>query len=114
MSAVESLTKSLTGSSLLCLPIVRRFNTLRGLGVFRNGAAAAAPEFRRLNLIYGFNGCGKTTLSRVFASLEQGTNRPELPNEFFEVQLSDGTKLSSTSALTALVGRTLSHETRIC
>jgi predicted ATPase len=35
------------------------------------------PELRKLNLIYGFNGSGKTILSRVFASLEAGAVRAE-------------------------------------
>ena len=43
---------------------------LRGCGVFRNfGWPTDLPEFGRHNLIYGWNGTGKTTLSRLFRDL---------------------------------------------
>jgi hypothetical protein len=44
-------------------------------GVFRNYLALA--ELRHHNLIYGFNNVSKTTLARLFASLESDIRQPE-------------------------------------
>lgn len=50
---------------------VERFSRLRGCGVFRDFTwPAELPDFGRFNLIYGWNGTGKTTLSRLFRDLE--------------------------------------------
>jgi wobble nucleotide-excising tRNase len=94
---------------LPALPIIKRIASLKELGVFRNFAAPAdLPDFQRHNLIYGFNGSGKTILSRVFASLGEGTARPELPEGgTFEVELTGETVIKSTGALDALKGRVL-------
>lgn len=55
---------------------------LRGLGIFEDcDHAVAAPPFRKYNLVYGFNGTGKTTLSRVFRSLEIGKRADQLPQQ---------------------------------
>ena len=95
--------------NLPALPIIKRIASLKELGVFRNFAAPAdLPDFQRHNLIYGFNGSGKTILSRVFASLGEGAVRPELPEGgTFEVELTGDTVIKSTGALDALKGRLL-------
>ena len=50
---------------------IERVRQLRGCGVFRDFAwPSDLPEFGRYNLIYGWNGTGKTTLSRLFRDLE--------------------------------------------
>lgn len=55
---------------------------LRGLGIFEDcDHAVADPPFRKYNLVYGFNGTGKTTLSRVFRSLEIGKRADQLPQQ---------------------------------
>src|SRR3990172_6562697 len=90
-------------------PIIRCVSSLKGLGVFRDYAPPAdLPDLQQHNLIYGFNRSGKTTLSRVFASLEAGAVRSELPDGGqFEVKLTNGTVIETTSALDALKGRLL-------
>ncbi|WP_454711086.1 AAA family ATPase [Cupriavidus nantongensis] len=88
--------------------IIQHLAPIKDLGVYRDCKLANAKKFLQYNLIYGFNGSGKTTLSRIFASLEAGALRPELPEGgTFEVQLSDGTSITSTGPLTALQGRML-------
>ena len=53
-----------------------RISRLRNCGVFRDFTwPSDLPEFGRYNLIYGWNGTGKTTLSRLFRDLELGTPR---------------------------------------
>ncbi len=50
---------------------ITRISHLRGCGVFRNFKwPSELPEFGRYNLIYGWNGTGKTTLSRLLRDLE--------------------------------------------
>ena len=50
---------------------IRRITRLRRFGVFRNFRwPSDLPEFGRYNVIYGWNGTGKTTLSRLFRNLE--------------------------------------------
>ena len=50
---------------------VSRISRLRDCGVFRDWTwPSNLLDFSRYNLIYGWNGTGKTTLSRVFRALE--------------------------------------------
>lgn len=51
---------------------ITRFARLRDCGIFRDFVwPDDLIDFGRYNLVYGWNGTGKTTLSRVFRSLEQ-------------------------------------------
>lgn len=51
---------------------IDRINRLRECGVFRDFSwPSDLPNFGRYNLIYGWNGTGKTTISRLFRALEQ-------------------------------------------
>ena len=90
-------------------PIIRQISTLKGLGVFANySATAEVPDLQKRNLIYGFNSSGKTTLSRVLASLEAGSVRPELPGGGeFSIDLTDGSTLKSTGTLEGVTERVL-------
>ena len=50
---------------------IDRISRLRSCGIFRNFRwPSDLPEFGRYNAIYGWNGTGKTTLSRLFRDLE--------------------------------------------
>lgn len=82
---------------------------LSGAGILADKAIGDhSPDFARFNLIYGFNGSGKSTLSRIFACLEGGKQHEALPEECsFDIELDDGTSLSSQKELTGL-------ENRIC
>lgn len=52
---------------------INRISRLRNCGIFRNFTwPPDLPEFGRYNLIYGWNGTGKTTLSRLLRNLEFG------------------------------------------
>ena len=43
-------------------------------------------EFKKLNIIYGRNYSGKTTLSRIFGSFEKGALHEKYPNSEFELE----------------------------
>ena len=52
---------------------ITRIQRLRNHVIFRDFSwPKNLPDFGRYNLIYGWNGTGKTTLSRLFRNLEQG------------------------------------------
>ena len=50
---------------------IDKISRIRNLGVFRAFAwPVDLPTFARYNLVYGWNGSGKTTISRLFRALE--------------------------------------------
>ena len=52
--------------------IITKISSLKKFGIFRDFSwNEELPEFKKFNLIYGWNRSGKTTLSRVFASCEK-------------------------------------------
>lgn len=60
------------------------FKSISGgpIGIFREPSCFEhSPEFKRYNVIYGFNGTGKSTLSRVFNSAAAGRIDTSLPSE---------------------------------
>lgn len=57
--------------------VIDRIVKLRDCGVFRDFKwPSDLPEFGRYDLIYGWNGSGKTTISRLFRALEHRTPPP--------------------------------------
>src|SRR3990167_2069478 len=54
--------------------MLAKINRIKGLGlVFSDFAwSGTAPSFRQVNLIYGWNGCGKTTFTRLFDRIGSG------------------------------------------
>ncbi|MFB2593863.1 AAA family ATPase [Paracoccus sp. p4-l81] len=77
------------------MSIIANIRLTRGLGIHADQRAGATPlALRRFTLIYGFNGCGKTTLSRAFSSLAQGQRDALLPHDCtFQVEFDDQTTL---------------------
>lgn len=54
--------------------MIKKLIKLKKFGIFDNWSwNSDVPEFRRFNLIYGWNRSGKTTLSRVFYACEKQT-----------------------------------------
>ncbi len=53
--------------------MIKKIKKIKNLGVFSNYQwDRDLTEFERYNLFYGWNGTGKTTLSKLFSCLEQG------------------------------------------
>jgi wobble nucleotide-excising tRNase len=79
--------------------MIRKLDYLRNVGLFRSFTWGALPEFKRFNLIYGWNYSGKTTLSKVFQSLERGVVPLEFPGCEFQVSPTDGPPLGTRGVL---------------
>jgi len=76
---------------------------MRGVGVFADLGFGLFPHtFKPYNLIYGFNGCGKTTLSRLIESLGDAGLNPNLSDGAeFSFVLSDGATPSNANLANA-------------
>lgn len=74
---------------------ITRVTKIRGHRVFRDFSwPNELHGFGQFNLIYGWNGCGKTTLSSLFAQIEKGTNLTEGEVEF---QLDDDRRCAGSA-----------------
>lgn len=69
--------------------MISKINRIKGLGlVFADFRwAAGTPAFKKVNLVYGWNGCGKTTLTRLFDELNSADAEGGLE---YEVEAADG------------------------
>jgi wobble nucleotide-excising tRNase len=90
-------------------PIISKISSISGIQVFRDPTVVSdLPEFKRYNLIYGFNGSGKTSLSRIFESLQKGAIAKHLPPESrFKLVLDDASDIQSDRNLDRLKDRIL-------
>lgn len=83
---------------------IQRIQSLHGLPVFAEDTTESGlPHFRKHNLIYGFNGCGKTTLSKVFACLGNGGRHEKWPDDCnYRIKMTDGNVISPGSGNSSL------------
>ncbi len=80
---------------------ILRLPKIKQQRVFRNFVwPADLPSFAQFNVVYGWNGTGKTTLSSLFANLQD--NRAIAQGEV-EFELDNGNKLFGASLVTATV-----------
>lgn len=83
------------------MTLIKNIKSLNDFGIFQNSGWTELSNFKKYNLIYGWNRCGKTTLSRVFSSCEKKTRfHKDLFKQFpingeFEISLSDNTFIKS-------------------
>lgn len=83
---------------------ITRINRIKRHRVFQDFSwPADLPEFARFNLLYGWNGCGKTTLSNLFRFIERKANIAEGECEFrIDQNNCNGNALSVSSGLPRL------------
>jgi wobble nucleotide-excising tRNase len=83
--------------------MITKISKLKNFSIFHDFTwKKELPEFKKFNLIYGWNRSGKTTISRVFASCEKKRTfdkdkfkqYPE--NGEFEIKTSDNANIKST------------------
>ena len=72
--------------------MIKKINKLKGFGIFRDFSWDGLEEFKKFNLIYGWNYSGKTTLSRVFQCFELRRLHNDYQPATFEFELKDGRK----------------------
>ena len=66
--------------------MIRKIKLLRNIGTFDSDNAAASVDFKRLVLVYGENGRGKTTLTAALRSLSKGDGLPVAERQRFGSQ----------------------------
>jgi wobble nucleotide-excising tRNase len=72
--------------------MIRTIQSIKGFGVFNDFRwPAGLPEFKQLNLIYGWNYSGKTTLSRAFRCFEQKQPHVDFAGAQVQLKAEDGT-----------------------
>jgi wobble nucleotide-excising tRNase len=91
------------------LPIFRRISSIENLGVFGKRAISTnTPDFKFLNLVYGFNGSGKTTISRIFLSISKKSLHQSLPSGGrLVLELSDNSQIDSSTLALPIADRVL-------
>lgn len=77
--------------------MISKINYLKDFGSYRQFQWGEIATFAKLNLIYGWNYSGKTTLSRLFQIVTEPDLLARWPGSQFEVELQDGTKLNQAS-----------------
>ena len=69
---------------------LKKIVKLKNLGVFADfNWGSDLPDFKQYNVIYGWNGTGKTTLSKMLGALNRGSH-PEFTSLEYSVADSDG------------------------
>jgi wobble nucleotide-excising tRNase len=81
---------------------INKIRKIKGCRIFRDFSwPDPLPEFKNFNLIYGWNGTGKTVLSNIFRDLEQ--KRLSVEGSEFDIETENGLIKSETlSTLTNL------------
>ncbi|NQE51141.1 ATP-binding protein [Herbaspirillum rubrisubalbicans] len=76
-------------------------NRLRQFGIFNDFSGTKIQKFGKYNLIYGWNGTGKSTLSNLFSCFELRALIPRFKTAQFSVALEDGSTITETSLPTS-------------
>lgn len=72
--------------------MISKINKIKNLGIFTAYTPIATlKDFKKYNLIYGWNGSGKTTFSKLFDTLEAGVHT-DFPTLEYEIQNESSTK----------------------
>ena len=76
-------------------------NRLRQFGIFTNFDGTKIQKFGKYNLVYGWNGTGKSTLSNLFSCLELGSLIPRFSTAQFSIALEDGSTITEATLPTS-------------
>ncbi|NIE82636.1 MULTISPECIES: AAA family ATPase [unclassified Burkholderia] len=72
-------------------------NRLKQFGIFNDFNGTKIQKFGRYNLIYGWNGTGKSTLSNLFSCFELRALIPRFSAAEFLITLEDGSTITETT-----------------
>ena len=77
--------------------MIKKLLEIKNLGIFDDYRwDPSMPNFEQFNLVYGWNGCGKTTLSQLFLSFENGKSE-QYPDLKYRIETSDGEYVQGTA-----------------
>lgn len=71
--------------------IITKINKLKRFGIYQNYAWGSLDDFKKKNLVYGWNYSGKTTLSKLFQVLEFKDKNKCLSGSEIEITINDET-----------------------
>lgn len=73
--------------------MIKRINYIKNFGVFQNYKRNGdIQDFENVNIFYGWNYSGKTTISRIFQQFESGERNTDYSNAEFEIEDYNGKK----------------------
>ncbi|NKB61268.1 MAG: AAA family ATPase [Gammaproteobacteria bacterium] len=81
---------------------IKKITSIKNLGIFHDfkwddalrGGTGNVTDFSAINVLYGRNYSGKTTLSRIVRAMETGWMSDKFENPSFEVSLADGQQVT--------------------
>lgn len=76
-------------------------NRLREFGIFTDFNGTKIHKFGKYNLVYGWNGTGKSTLSNLFSCLELRSLIPRFSKAQISIALEDGSTIAETTIPTS-------------
>ncbi|CAE6519196.1 conserved hypothetical protein [Nitrosomonas nitrosa] len=84
---------------------IKKIDTIRNMAVFQDFRWASSvrdegnnvAEFKKINILYGRNYSGKTTLSRILRAMETGELSDKFENPSFVVTFVDGTQTTQST-----------------
>lgn len=88
--------------------MIHKFESIGNLAVFQNfqwdqcvkDSTGAIKSFREINILYGRNYSGKTTLSRIVRAMETGVLSDKYEQPQFQVQLANSQQITATNLTT--------------
>jgi len=76
---------------------IKNIAKLSEFGIFKNFTNKNIQDFGKYNLVFGWNGTGKSTLASLFYSMEQRVSPSKFPESIFSITLDDGTQITQES-----------------
>src|SRR5690606_3137712 len=86
--------------------MIKKIHIITDFGVFKDfnwNRNHYLQDFREKNIIYGWNYSGKTTLSRIFASIRDRSLHHDYTDAYFKLSLANGSELESTDLENSLL-----------
>jgi wobble nucleotide-excising tRNase len=73
--------------------VIRSIEYIKKFGIFSDYQKSNVKDFGKNNIIFGWNYSGKTTLSRIFRSLEKRTSHTDFFDGQFKIQMDDNSEI---------------------
>ncbi|WP_270642000.1 AAA family ATPase [Paraclostridium sordellii] len=78
--------------------MIKSINYIKKFGIYKNYSNTGyLSDFKRYNLFYGWNGCGKSTLVKLFRILEKKNSIELYKNAEFSIEMMDGNKIKNST-----------------